>query len=68
MLFEYKIKELCLKRKISLKELSQISGVSESTIRRMASPSGSNVRINTILKLCRGLSVCLHEFLVINKM
>ena len=66
MIFEYKLKELCYKKSITIKRLSELSGISESTIRRMMIRGDSNIRIGTILKLCKGLSVDLDEFLVIH--
>lgn len=47
---------------VSVRELAEKSGASESTIRRILAGQGGNVRIETIVRLCSGLEIGLPEF------
>ena len=49
-------------RNMSIRELSEKSGVSESTIRRILVGNGENVRIKTLAKMCLGLKISLADF------
>lgn len=52
----YKIKEYRLKKGLSVKELSALSNVSESVIRRVEK-NAENLRMPTLIKLSIGLDV-----------
>ena len=53
---------LCQQRKITVKELANISGVTPSTAYSMMETSRRDVSIVTIKKFCDGLEITLSEF------
>lgn len=54
--------DLCKKRKISINELANLSGVTPSTAYSMLDPRRREVSITTIKKFCDGLEITLGEF------
>lgn len=54
--------ELCVQRKITINELSNISGVTASTVYSMLDERRREVSITVIKKLCDGLEMSLKEF------
>jgi transcriptional regulator with XRE-family HTH domain len=52
-----KVKELRAERVMSLRELSEVAGVSKDTIWRLESGTGTNAHPSTIRKLANALGV-----------
>jgi len=52
-----KVKELRAERVMSLRELSEVAGVSKDTIWRLESGTSTNAHPSTIRKLAKALSV-----------
>ena len=58
-----RIKELCEKNNMSIKQLSELSGVPISTIRSILKTDREmNIRIGTIDKLAKGFGISFTEF------
>lgn len=57
-----RLNQLCREQNISLKELSQKSGVSLSTIRRIAKGKHCNVRVDIIIKFGRAFGITASQF------
>lgn len=57
-----RILELCSKRRLTVNALSNISGVTQSTVNDIVNRTTRNPRIATIQKLCDGLDMTLTEF------
>ena len=57
-----RFKELCDKRKMTINELANISGVTASTAYSMMDNNRRDVSIVTIKKFCDGLQITLGEF------
>ena len=57
-----RIKELCKERGITPNGLSNISAVSQSTIKSILNGESNNPGAVTIKKLCDGLEITLGEF------
>lgn len=57
-----RIKELCKERGITANGLSNISAVSQSTIKSILNGESNNPGAVTIKKLCDGLEITLGEF------
>ena len=62
-----RIRELCKERGITPNGLSYISGVSQSTIKRMLNGESKNPGIVTIKKICDGLNITVGEFFTTNE-
>ncbi len=54
--------DLCKERGIKLNELSNLSGVTPSTVYSLMDEHRRDVSITTIKKLCDGLGITLGEF------
>ena len=54
--------ELCSERNITINKISNISGITQSTVSDIVNGTTTNTGIVTIKKLCDGLDVTLGEF------
>ncbi len=57
-----RILELCRERDISINKLSNMSGVTQSTVNNIVSGRNNSATISTIKKLCDGLGITIEEF------
>ena len=57
-----RILELCHDREISINRLSNMSGVTQSTVNNIVSGRNNSATISTIKKLCDGLGITVEEF------
>ena len=57
-----RILELCRERDITINKLSNMSGVTQSTVNNIVSGRNNSTTISTIKKLCDGLNMTLGEF------
>lgn len=57
-----RIFELCVQRQITINALSNLSGVTQSTVSDIVSGKTHNAGIATLKKLCDGLGISMSEF------
>lgn len=57
-----RIFELCDEHGISVNKLSNISGVTQSTVNNIVSGRNNSTTISTIKKLCDGLNITIEDF------
>ena len=57
-----RIVQLCEEREISVNKLSNISGVTQSTVNNIVSGRNRSATISTIKKLCDGVGITIQEF------
>ena len=57
-----RILELCRERNISINKLSNMSGVTQSTVNNIISGRNHSATISTVKKLCDGLGITIEEF------
>ncbi len=57
-----RILELCDKYGISVNKLSNISGVTQSTVNNIVSGRNNSTTISTVKKLCDGLGITIEDF------
>jgi transcriptional regulator with XRE-family HTH domain len=57
-----RIEELCKERNLTINALSNISGVTQSTVNDIVSGTTYNAGIATIKKLCDGLGISIRDF------
>ena len=57
-----RILELCRERDISINKLSNMSGVTQSTVNNIVSGRNNSATISTIKKLCDGLEIPIEDF------
>ena len=57
-----RILELCRERNISINKLSDMSGVTQSTVNNIISGRNHSATISTVKKLCDGLGITIEEF------
>ena len=57
-----RILELCDKYDISVNKLSNISGVTQSTVNNIVSGRNNSATVSTIKKPCDGLGITIEEF------
>ena len=57
-----RIVQLCEEREISVNKLSNISGVTQSTVNNIVSGRNRSTTISTIKKLCDGFGITIQEF------
>ena len=57
-----RILELCRERDITINKLSNMSGVTQSTVNNIVSGRNNSTTISTIKKLCDGLGITIEEF------
>ena len=54
--------ELCSERNITINKISNISGITQSTVSDIVNGTTTNTGIVTIKKLCDGLEISMEEF------
>ena len=57
-----RIMELCGQRGISVNALSNLSGVTQSTVNNIISGRNHSANVSTIKKLCDGLDISIRDF------
>ncbi|MBE6848703.1 MAG: helix-turn-helix transcriptional regulator [Ruminococcus sp.] len=57
-----RILELCAAKRITVNKLSNISGVTQSTVNDIVNHRAKNIGIVTIKKLCDGLEITITDF------
>ena len=57
-----RILELCREHDISVNKLSNISGVTQSTVNNIVSGRNNSTTVSTIKKLCDGLGISVVDF------
>ncbi len=57
-----RILNLCDERNISVNKLATLSGLTQSTLDGIVNMKFVNPKTLTILRICRGLDIRLHEF------
>ena len=57
-----RILELCRERDMSVNKLSNLSGVTQSTVNNIVSGRNNSATIATIKKLCDGLGITIEDF------
>ena len=57
-----RILELCRERDITINKLSNMSGVTQSTVNNIVSGRNNSTTISTIQKLCDGLGITIEDF------
>ena len=57
-----RIEELCMERNLTINALSNISGVTQSTVNDIVKGTTSSSGIATIKKLCDGLGISIRDF------
>ena len=57
-----RIEELCQQQNLTVNKLSNISGVTQSTVNNIVSGRNRSATISTIKKLCDGLGITIEEF------
>ena len=57
-----RIIELCREREISINKLSDMSGVTQSTVNNIVSGRNNSATVSTVKKLCDGLGITIQDF------
>ncbi len=57
-----RILDLCEERRITVNKLSNLSGVTQSTVNDIVNHRAKNIGIVTIKKLCDGLEISITDF------
>jgi transcriptional regulator with XRE-family HTH domain len=57
-----RILELCREKDISVNKLSNMSGVTQSTVNNIVSGRNRSTTISTIKKLCDGMGITIEDF------
>ncbi len=57
-----RILELCREQNVSINKLSNMSGVTQSTVNNIVSGRNHSTTISTIKKLCDGLGITIEDF------
>ena len=57
-----RILELCREQDITINKLSNMSGVTQSTVNNIVSGRNNSTTISTIKKLCDGLGITIEDF------
>lgn len=57
-----RILELCKENNLTVNKLSNISGVTQSTVNDIVNHKAKNIGIVTIKKLCDGLDITISDF------
>ena len=57
-----RILELCREKNLSVNKLSNMSGVTQSTLNNIVSGRNHSATISTIKKLCDGMGITIEEF------
>lgn len=59
-----RILELCREKNLSVNKLSNMSGVTQSTVNNIVSGRNHSATISTIKKLCDGMGITIEDFLI----
>jgi len=57
-----KITKICNERNISVNKLANISCLTQSTVEHLVNGDSKNPKLLTIIRICDGLDMTLHEF------
>ena len=57
-----KIKKLCDERKITINKLSNMSGITQSTLENIVGGHSKNPKLLTIIRICDGVGITLKDF------
>ena len=57
-----KINKICNERNISINKLASMSLLTQSTVQHLADGNSKNPKLLTIIRICDGLDITLHEF------
>lgn len=57
-----RILELCREKNLSVNKLSNMSGVTQSTVNNIVSGRNHSATISTIKKLCDGMGITIEDF------
>ena len=57
-----RILELCREKNLSVNKLSNMSGVTQSTVNNIVSGRNHSATVATIKKLCDGMGITIEEF------
>ena len=57
-----RIEELCREKNLSVNKLSNMSGVTQSTVNNIVSGRNNSTTVSTIQKLCDGLGITIIDF------
>ena len=57
-----RIIQLCQERDISINKLSNMSGITQSTLNNIISGRNNSTTVSTIKKLCDGLGITIQDF------
>lgn len=57
-----RIEELCIRRNLTINALSNVSGVTQSTVNDIVNGTTYNTGIATIKKLCDGFGISVRDF------
>lgn len=57
-----RIIELCRERGITINKLSDLSGVTQSTVNNIVSGRNNSATVATLKKLCDGLGISIQDF------
>lgn len=57
-----KMKKICAERKITINKLSNISGITQSTLENIVNGNSKNPKLLTILRICDGVGITLKDF------
>lgn len=57
-----RIEELCKERKITLNKLSDICGITQSTLNNVVNGKTGNTTVSTVKKICDGLNISIIDF------
>ena len=53
---------LCRKKNLSVNRLSNVSGITQSTVNNFVSGRNHSITLSTLKKLCDGLDITISEF------
>ena len=57
-----RIKKICSERKITINKLSNISGITQSTLENIVGGHSKNPKLLTIIRICDGVGITLKDF------
>ena len=57
-----RILQLCSERNITINKLSNMSGITQSTINNITSGRNNSVTVATLKKICDGLDITIQDF------
>ena len=57
-----RILELCRERDITINKLSNMSGVTQSTVNNIVSGRNNSTTVSTVKKICDGLEITILQF------